>query len=761
MNASQDVLKIISYKLGINETIISLLFDRGLNTEEKIKTFLYGSLDDLEPVSIFTDGVKIKNLILKHLSQNSKIIIYGDYDCDGILASSMLYLSLKKIGANVEVFIPDRKEDGYGLNLSSLSNIIDSKKPNLIITVDCGITSVSEVNFLQKRGVDIIITDHHVPSNELPNCLIMNPHLTKGSTPLCGAGVAYKLIQILFGEKESQQYLDLCAIATIADIVPLVGDNRILAKEGLNVLSGYVKRTGLQYLLNELNLSYPKKIKSSDISFKIAPTLNSSGRLSNAQKSFELMTTRNEKYAKVLSKELVIENEERKNITDDVFNKANVLLIDYNLAHNAIIVLKDNWEAGVLGIAASSLANKFNRPVILFSKDGDMLKGSCRSIKGVNILDLLNECSGLIENYGGHSMAAGLTLKNENFDFFVKKINLLAKQIYAPDVFKHKFYYDIELDFDDLDINFANQLALLEPYGSANNKPIFKTSKNTIEVEQIKLHPHLKSKLNNGVELIMFNKLEHFHLLKSGLSKNLYYYIDINEFRNKKTIQCNILDIEYTNNYLDDSFLDLEILNRYIVNYDNNKKSLKKKHYSSTENFGKVLLVFTKKTFDLLSSKFPEYNKNIIKLYSSNAFNTILLAPSKKESFDYFEEIIVYDDPPNEYLENLILKYGNIVKKGDISHLSSIDFKNYNFNRNKLVKTFYAIRSSEDKKLTSIYNAIKKTDHMLNDFDWFASLLIFKELNIISIDEGILQISNEKRNLNDSKIFTLIKNKDN
>lgn len=756
MNANQDIIKIISYKLGLDEMIITLLFNRGLNTEEKIKTFLYGTLEDLEPISIFKDAPKIRNLIFNHLNKNSKIIIYGDYDCDGIMASSMLYLALKKIGGNIEVFIPDRKEDGYGLNISSLSNLIDTKRPQLIITVDCGITAISEVKYLINQGVDIIVTDHHVPTDELPDCLIMNPHLVHGSTPLCGAGVVYKLIECLFGVNESKLYIDLCAIATIADIVPLIGDNRILAKEGLSFLSKYHKRAGLDCLFKKFNITYPQIIKSNDIAFKIAPTLNSSGRLSSAVKSLELMITEDEKYAKVLAEELYLENESRKTITEDVFNKAQELLIDYDLSKNTIIVLKGNWEAGVLGIAANKLVDKFNRPTILFANGNNILKGSCRSIKGINILELLDQCSELIDNYGGHSMAAGITIDASNFEAFVEKINLISAKIYEPNAFKYKLDYDIDFDYNNLNIEIAHQLALLEPYGHSNPKPLFKTLKNEIKCEQIKLSTHLKSRLNNNVELIMFNKLEHFHLLKNNISKNLYYSVDINEFRNKKTVQCNIKDIEYKNTYLDDSFLAIESLKRFLVN-SNDNKSTKTKFYTPTKYFGKILLAFTNETFNHLSSKFPNYNRNIIKLQSSNVFNTILLAPSKDENFKYFEEIIVFDNPPEEYLKNLISSYGNVVKIGEVNNLSTLKFKKYKFNRNSLAKMYRVIRALENIKLTSIYSEALKIDPSISFFDLFASLLIFNELKIVSLDESMLKFSNTKKDLNNSKIYSFIK----
>ena len=254
----------------------------------------------------------------------------------------------------------------------------------------------------------------------------------------------------------------------------------------------------------------------------------------------------------------------------------------------------------------------------------------------------------------------------------------------------------------------------------------------------------------------MFNKLEHFHLLKNNISKNLYYSVDINEFRNKKTVQCNIKDIEYKNTYLDDSFLAIESLKRFLVN-SNDNKSTKTKFYTPTKYFGKILLAFTNETFNHLSSKFPDYNRNIIKLQSSNVFNTILLAPSKDENFKYFEEIIVFDNPPEEYLKNLNFSYGNVVKIGEVNNLNSLKFKKYKFNRNSLAKTYRVIRTLENIKLTSIHSEVLKIDPTISIYAIFASLLILNELKIVSLDESMLKFSNTKKDLKNSKIYSFIK----
>lgn len=750
-------IKIISFKLGINETIISLLFDRGFDTEKKINTFLYGGIEDLEHISLYKDIFKIRDKIFFHINKKSKIIIYGDYDCDGIMASAMLYIALKKLFANVEVFIPDRKNDGYGLTKAVLLKLIEDKSPDLIITVDCGITSIEEIDLLNKKNIDVIITDHHTPIDILPSCLIMNPHLIDGSTPLCGAGVVYKLIEALTNQEEANNYIDLCAIATIADIVPLIGDNRILAKEGLKILSNFSKRVGLNALFEALKIGYPKKIKSSDIAFKVAPTLNSAGRLSDALKSFELITTNDVKYAKILSKELLLENDERKKITLQTYEMAKKLMVDYNIADNKIIVLVGEWESGVVGIVASMLAEKFNRPTIILTKDDLMLKGSCRSIKGVNILNLLGKCSEYLCSYGGHAMAAGLSLKQESLNVFIKEINMLANNIYDVELFRTQYSYDIEFDFNDLNMKFASELSLLEPHGYKNSKPVFKTRQKEIFVQQINVSKHLKSEVNNELELIMFDKLDHYYMLKSNISKSLYYYVDINEFRNKKTVQCNILNIEYDLIKLDDSFLATEALQRYL-NHKTSILSKKSRFYKPSEFFGRILLAFTNETFAQLSNQYPHYNKNLIKLNSHNAFNTILLAPSINETFEYYEEVVVYDSPPKEYIDTLTNKFGPIVKSGDINNIESFNVNYKDFNRDTLIKIYQFIRSYENKNIFSVYAIMNNIDKSIDYFTFLSALMVFLELGIVKLNNNVLHFFNKQTDLLKSKIYLLINN---
>lgn len=751
MNTNFNIEK-ISKKFKIPETIVSYLFSLGYDNEKKLAEYLYSDIDSIDSRSIFNNIDQVVDRVKFHINNNSKILIYGDYDCDGIVSSAILYLAFKKYCNQVSVYIPSRNEDGYGLNLDVANRIIADSKPDLLITVDCGITSVEEISFLQNNGVEVIVTDHHVPKEDLPNCLILNPHLEKYQTPLCGAGVAYILVDNLFGKSESIKYIDICAIATIADLVPLTNLNRIIAKEGLKKLSQFSKRPGIASLCDIIKIKDPNNISSSDISFKIAPMLNAAGRLSSAKKAFDLLISEDKRYSMILAKELFLENEERKHITKVVEDIAKNMLIDYDLSHNKVIVLFNEWEAGVLGIAAHKIADEFNRPTILLTENDGVIKGSCRSIPGIDILELLDSSSSFLSNFGGHKMAAGLSLPKENLDSFRFQINKMADEKYSTKDFIVNNTFDIMLDYNKVTLDYAKKLKLLEPFGIANTKPIFLFKTKSINFEQIKTSQHLKLK-HKYLNIVAFNMLDYIDLFNSNNEKKLYYYININNYKNIESAEIVIKDIEFVDFNLNDEMLIIESLKRYVVS--TNKTNQRKKYFNSNASFGEINLCYSNETFNKLTKKYPDYRKAIIKLHNSDVINTIILSPDINQNFDYYNKIVVHDNPPSVFINSLIEKYGDIILVGAEDNLPHHLLNTINIDRKYIDSIYLAIKSSIYIEERTISLFLKKLLNSNDILKAYIAILILLEIKVIKFENKSISLTPIKSSLSKSKIFDL------
>ncbi|MGN1042118.1 MAG: single-stranded-DNA-specific exonuclease RecJ, partial [Christensenellales bacterium] len=449
-----EKIRMLSAAIKVSERFARLLIGRGISDKESAEKFLYANFSDLSSPYSY-DGVdKAAEIISYHVANRNKIVVYGDYDCDGISAVSILMRALAEKGADIDYYIPVRQEEGYGLNKEAISKIKSEYNPDLLITVDCGITAVNEIEFAKNLGIEVIVTDHHTVGSTIPECTVVDPCLNKNATPLCGAGVAFTLIRALYGDNYAKKYADICAVATVADIVPLVDDNRIIVKSGLEQIKRGYGKVGLNALLDVSGIDR-KKLTSYDIGFKIAPRLNASGRLSTAHNSVKLLTTDDVTEAKFIAEELSIQNLERQEIGKQIFNEASLLLRGYNFADNKIVVLYgENWREGVIGISAAKLTEYFNMPTILLTDSADgMLKGSARSINGINIYELIATQRDKLTAFGGHAMAAGLSLAKNNFKSFFEGINSAAKK-YPTETFARVTVCDDELSVSEISADF-------------------------------------------------------------------------------------------------------------------------------------------------------------------------------------------------------------------------------------------------------------------------------------------------------------------
>jgi single-stranded-DNA-specific exonuclease len=552
--AAQD----LNTKLGISPLLASLLLQRGVNTYAEVRYFLYAGLNDLQdPFELIGLESALKR-IRKALEAKEKIIIYGDYDVDGICSIVLLKQCLHMLGTEADYYVPDRFSEGYGLNLSAVEKLV-SRGYQLLISVDCGITSVAEVERAQSLGMDVIICDHHTPAHKLPPAkAIINPRLgnNKQLADLAGAGVVFKLCQALcpaYVQDEKSNCLELAALATVADVVPLTGENRILVKYGLMKLQD-TNNPGLQALIKESGLG-GKKLSSWHIGFVLAPRLNSAGRLESAGSSIELLLTDDLERVSKLAAFLCNLNSKRREIEEAIYQEA-LLQVEKlpDVEKESILVLGgEGWHQGVTGIVASRLCEKFRRPVIMISWDNELGKGSCRSLPGLNIYEALSACCDYLRQFGGHRAAAGLSIYKDKFADFRQAIGQWVKDNARKEEFYPRLLFDAELDPEDINEKLLQELKQLEPFGEGNPSPRFVIR--GVEINSAarmgKQREHFRARLGSkNLEIIAFNRPELIASPLDSCLQDILFEPQENEFRGIKRMQLKLSDMK--NSYFPD-----------------------------------------------------------------------------------------------------------------------------------------------------------------------------------------------------------------
>ena len=546
----------LAQKLRVPEIIARILLNRGVDTYDKAKSFFRPELDLLHSPFDLIQMEEAVSRVVKAIYKKEKIVIYGDYDVDGTTSVSLVYLFLKQVGVEPEFFIPDRMKDGYGLSKDGIQEI-KNWGTDLIITTDCGITAIEEVDFANQLGMDVIVSDHHEPSDVLPNALaVLDPKRKDSGYPfkeLAGVGVAFKLIQGICEamnlDKENYlKFLDLVAIGSAADIVPLMGENRILVNAGLDRLNN-TDKIGIKALLASAGL-FSRTINTGQIVFTIAPRINAVGRLGNASRAVHLFISNSKQQANNIASILESENRTRRNIDEDTFNQAiSVLEQDYEPTKDKIIVLaQEDWHPGVIGIVASKIAEKYYRPTVMISLENGTGKGSARSIPGFDIYQALKSCEELMLGFGGHKYAAGLSIDSDQVAQLRASINQYAEEIMNDDILVPKIRIDGELKFSEIDAKFMRILNLFAPFGPQNMRPVF-MSRNlqVVGVPQIVGTNHLKFKVRqNGVviDAIGFNLGDLIYRLEPGEDNlDIVYGLEENEYMGRKTLQIRVKDL--------------------------------------------------------------------------------------------------------------------------------------------------------------------------------------------------------------------------
>lgn len=553
----EDIMR-ISKKYSIPPIITTILLNRSI-PEEDIKSYFAKSMKDVINPMEMKDMDKAVERVLSALEKNEPIVVYGDYDVDGITSVSLLYDFLRSLGANVEYYIPERSGEGYGINIRAVNKMI-KKGIKLLISVDCGITALGETSFAKLQGMDVIITDHHTCKERIPEDAeaVLDPKREDDEYPfdsLCGCGVAFKLalaITMALGKSTKEcfdKYIDIVALGTIADVVPLMDENRIFVDRGLKVLQNPT-RPGIRALLDVAGAKTP--VTASTVGFALAPRLNASGRLASATIGVELLLTQDYDEAVKIADELDKSNRQRQSAEQDIFEEAlDMIAKDVNFEKKKVIVLSSpSWHQGIIGIVASRLNERYYKPCILISDDGTGNgKGSGRSIPDFNLFDALTACEDTLTGFGGHSVAAGLNINIADIPRFSDAINKYADKTMSADNLIPKLQIDCPISGEHLTIDFARLLEKLEPFGMCNEKPIF--SADNLEIAFVNAvgvdNKHLRIRFNaNGVYInaIGFSMGAMAQVLHSGMKVSAAFALDINYYQGNESVQLILKDIK-------------------------------------------------------------------------------------------------------------------------------------------------------------------------------------------------------------------------
>jgi single-stranded-DNA-specific exonuclease len=553
---SEETVQHLAKALNVEDFVATLLVQRGIETFEDARRFFRPSLEDLHDPYLMKDMEKAVARIEKAIENEENILVFGDYDVDGTTAVSLVSSYLKTYYPNVATYIPDRYDEGYGISFKGI-DFADDNGFSLIIALDCGIKSIDHVGYAKAKNIDFIICDHHRPGDSLPDAVaILDPKRDDCTYPydeLCGCGIGFKLIQAL-GQNRNETihdlipYLDLVSAAIAADIVPMTGENRVLAYFGLQVINSD-PRPGIKAIIHQIK---KQTLDITDVVFIIAPRINAAGRIKHGNHAVELLTEFDFEQAQQFASEIEAYNSERKDL-DKLITKEALKQIEENNEKERFtsVVFQEDWHKGVIGIVASRLIETYYRPTLVFTKSGDKYAASARSVKGFDVYNALEACNEHLEQFGGHMYAAGMTLKEENYQIFKDAFEKEVERTIHPDMLTPEIAVDAEIDFADITPKLIRILKQFEPYGPKNMTPIFLTKniKDTgygkpmgQEDEHLKLF--VKQNNSEGIAAIGFNLGNKMELTTHQKPFQAVYCIDENEWKGKFSLQLRLRDIK-------------------------------------------------------------------------------------------------------------------------------------------------------------------------------------------------------------------------
>ena len=774
---SDAVIYNFAEKFRLPIKVIQLIVSRGYTTEKEIRDFLNPSYQMLN------DPFQLKNMrqaldrINQALNHKEKILIFGDYDVDGVSATAVMIKTFEKLNYKVNFYLPNRYIDGYGLTNEVLDKIKKQFNPTLIITVDCGISAWKEVEYAKTLGMDVIITDHHEIPEILPDTIVIDPKMEGQEYPfkeLCGTGVAFKISQAILGEA-AIEFLPIASLATIADIVPLKDENRAIVKLGLDLMDKHLP-VGIKSMLKQQKLN-ASTVSSTDIAFKIAPKLNASGRMGDAKDSLDLYLEKNPVKIKKLIEDIISHNTKRQALCNVVYDDCKKELATQNISElKSIILASDKWDQGILGIVCARLMDEYNRPVFLFSNVDGVLKGSARSLNELNVHALLTDMQDILETFGGHTVAAGLTLHASKFEEFKKRVNSYIHQNINDAVFTPISYYDDELEIGEISTDFAASLNALEPLGCENQPPRFLIKSQDISINPMKnFSNHANIIIGKKLNLVAFNYTDNYYKLKYANNKQFIFEFQDSKYKSQH-VKGLLKEFNYDYNLNGKNIKNLEAFYLSQLSFLNNKNKAVFQEYSKPQLldfinesalsvFG-TCFVFSSaeslQNFDRNYTNESIYNFEVGENLSNHGFNAIVFAPSNIEFARSYKKI-VFVDP--------VLDKGYLAAINQISTAKLFVPSQQQFDKNMLTKIY--THRDNFAKIYSIFKKIQEVRFVnlealyqefyrnkINFLDFYAAFLVFCELDLLNVfeDEGIYvkTIDSKKVPLNQSYIYNFI-----
>ena len=554
------VVKHLAGALGVSESLANLMAQRNISSADEAKAFFNPSLEYLHDPFLMKDMNIAVDRISTAVKKNERILVYGDYDVDGTTAVALMYSFLKDQYSNVEYYIPDRYKEGYGVSFQGL-DFAYQNNCKVVITLDCGIKAVEKVKYARTKGLDVIICDHHYPGDEIPKALaVLDPKQPSCSYPykdLSGCGVGFKLIHAYsrvhgIPFSEIAHYLDLVAVSIASDIVPITGENRVLAYFGLKRLNE-CPRTGLREIIRESEVT--KALTIEDVVFKIGPRINAAGRMETGSKAVDLLVSSDSRLATGISKEINNFNIERRSVDRIITTEAMRMIAEDQRTVNSrtTVLYNPTWKKGVIGIVASRLIETYYRPTVILTESNGFATGSARSVQGYDLYQAIEACSDLLESFGGHMFAAGLTLKKENIRPFMDRFEQYVNSTITEEQLVPRIFIDIELSFSEINEEFFKTMSQFQPFGPENMSPVF-VSRNVFDTgsgrmvgssgEHLKLDLCQESTGQKSFSAIAFSQANHFEYIKGGNPFDICYSLEMNEFRGNRNLQLNVRDIK-------------------------------------------------------------------------------------------------------------------------------------------------------------------------------------------------------------------------
>ena len=750
-----NIISVLARETGLTEEITRILYARGVDTAQKIRRFMHPSERNFLSPFLMKGMQEAVELITQARDEGRTVAVFGDYDADGICASAIMYYALREFGVDVHVYVPERV-DGYGLSEESIDKIFEECNPELFITVDCGISCAKEAQYIYELGSDVIVTDHHELPEVLPDCIIVNPKL-QDDYPydnLCGAGVAFKLACALLG-KAAYKYLDFATLATVADSVPLLGENRDIVTEGLKVFNNNL-RPCFSYLLGKT----VDAITAQTLAFNIAPRVNAAGRMGDAQAAFQLFISEDETEIYDLSVKLCAYNTERQKCCDELYASAKQKLTEKGAYGNVIMLSDESWNAGFVGIVAARIAEEYNRPTLLFVHHGDMLKGSARSIENINIFTALKNCSHLIEEFGGHAQAAGINIRLDNFEALEAALNEEIASTYTPKDFEQILFVSEEISAPFSE-KFAKELMAMEPYGVGHRRPLFAISAGACTARAVKpMSPHISIK-SDFIELMYFSGAKHLKIIESDVRKHFVFEINVSRFRGREYIKGYVRDLLYDGrtgrgaaesifaNAISRSYTEAVDVDPIELNTEQTKALIKQKAAECA--YGLCLIVSDRRTLRYYEN-LEEFGCDLFYPSSRNLANSLIVSPAPDAPLSGYRDFIFLDTPSDFNITALAGK--QIYVNGEICGYTM--FEGLDVARESLLEIFSALR--RDVNLLS-GDTVEEIAYACDGLgfdkrEFIFALNVFEELGLVARGEGKLTVyRGVKAELSDSAIY--------